>query len=72
MLSLLKLLAGLLPFLNTLADWFKRREEKAEARVVVGAEVAKAEAEATREAAVIVAEHRAHDATAQRLDKGTF
>ena len=72
MLTLLKLLAGFLPFLNALIDWWKRREEKEEARVVVTAEVAKAEAEAQHEAAQIIAEHRDPDDAVRRLERGTF
>lgn len=66
--SLTSLLALLAPIVNLFTGWQARRE----ARKVVTAEIAKEEAEATVEAATIVAENREPSDAIDRLDRGTF
>jgi formylmethanofuran dehydrogenase subunit E len=68
----IKLLLSLLPILQYAFNWFKRRQEKEEARVAVEAEIKSKEAEKTREAARIIAESRPDDDASKRLHKGDF
>lgn len=69
-------LIKLLPFLSAVLSWFDRwwtkREARVEARKEVLHDIATKEANATREAAEIVATHREHSDTVKRLDSGTF
>lgn len=72
MATILKLLLSLLPVLQYAFTWFKRRQEKEEARVAVEAEIKAREADKTREAALIIAESRPDDDASKRLHKGDF
>lgn len=72
MLGWLSFLPTLLRLFAPLADWFNTWRNKREAREVVTAEIVKAEAEATVEAATIVAEDRAVSDARKRLDDGDF
>lgn len=72
MLNILSLLSSLFKFLEGFMGWFRERQMKEDAKIVVGAEVATAEAEATREAAVIISEHREPSDAGKRLSNGTF
>jgi hypothetical protein len=72
MLKLLSLLPTILSLLSTIVDLFRSAQMRREAREVAGAELAKKEAEATREAAVIATEHRPDTDAADRMRDGTF
>lgn len=69
-------LLKLLPFLSAVLSFFDRlwtkRETRIEARKEVLHDIATKEAEATRDAAKVVAQHRDTSDTVKRLNNGTF
>jgi hypothetical protein len=71
-LTALKALLGLLPFLSFVVNWLEDRRKKREAAEMAEAAVKKEEARVATTAAEVMAEHRDDNAGISRLRDGSF